>query len=1122
MKHLLRVGVLIAIWGLCGKGHADLYFPHIAVGVNWQSEICVINTSGQKNVTGFLDPYDNAGKRVSQSISINLGPHARQEFPIANVFSNPGSIGYIILVTASNDVCGYTRFFTPGRWRAAVPAVSTANTGQIYIPYIASNVNWWTGISLLNTTSEQKIATIAFNTGQTVPFSLAAREHRVFTIRNLFGGQPQPGIRCATITGASGIIGLELFGSMSASGNSYLGGVLLKDTADTQLDYPHIVNSAEWWTGLAVYNPADIPADVIITPYTQSGASLTSQSIVINGGANFVANTANMNLPEKTAWLRMESATPLAGLELFGTRDGRQMAGYGVVGIGRKEGIFSRLEKIGWTGIALINAEDSTAALTLTAYNDNGDRIAEAPLTLQGREKVVAMPQNLFTDSIAAATYLRYSAGKWIVGFQLNSDGKDLLDGLPTLAAPYETSVASFSNAKPYIDVVVDDVVIDFGRLDGIRRQNGVGPPTAGGLYVQPPFNHPIPFPNLFDAPPLPISLALPSWGVYFPPALVAPWNPGRPPGTAGTALKTLPIINRPAGPGHINPIQNPWGMTVVYAVVADADGEDDWIAARFMLPKPIMGRGNLYAAVDTPEVPVGAIIDTEIKLSYYNQALSDYANLGQLPLQPHRRTPSLSNPVQRFIATTESVRIPPQEFPYIIAFSNGSGGIVAGQTVTEAPNPLGFTPQGQVLHVILVAGSWAKQNAQGYLWLIPVQDDFWDFRHNPNGVPALYVGSVQKAICSFVGQALPIIWEAPDDPDVQNTTHDRRHLNPPGSIIPRGGYISIEARVSDLFDPVEQRDFGLVAYPDPDAVSHWHGLILSLSGPASVTVQQAAGWSVDILGGFPPFDVTFDWGDGTATETVSIDAPPAALAHIYAGEGRYTIRASVTDGLGSSGTASLSVEVRPAVPTLTLAGPGSVDAGQPETWRAAVSGGASPFNFNIDWGDGISDTQLTSTEALDLRHTYSREGRYTIRVTVTDSLGSTDAASLSVEVKPVEPKDCATLRAEYQERFGQMVQKYQKLNCETHGNYSGCALDYGGFLSVIIIDGLIDRCCGDPDYVDCGISAIEEYYACLVDCNERWISRSINKTQLRECANVTCFKAARAEVNACYDELCR
>ena len=320
MKHLLRVGVLIAIWGLCGKGHADLYFPHIAVGINWQSDICVINTSGQKNVIGFLDPYDNDGKRVSQSISINLGPHARQEFPIANVFSNPGSIGYIILVTASEDVCGYTKFFTPGKWRAAVPAVSRVNTGQIYIPHIASNVNWWTGISLLNTTSEQKIATIAFNTGQTLPFSLAAGQHRVFTIRGLLGGQPQPSIQCATITGASGVIGLELFGGMPASGNSYLGGVLLKDAADTQLDYPHIVSSATWWTGLAAYNPSDVPADVTITPYAQSGASLASQSIVINGGANFVANTANMNLPEKTAWLRMESATPLAGLELvFGT-----------------------------------------------------------------------------------------------------------------------------------------------------------------------------------------------------------------------------------------------------------------------------------------------------------------------------------------------------------------------------------------------------------------------------------------------------------------------------------------------------------------------------------------------------------------------------------------------------------------------------------------------------------------------------------------------------------------------------------------------------------------------------------------------------------------------------------
>ena len=656
-------------------------------------------------------------------------------------------------------------------------------------------------------------------------------ERRIFTIRSLFGGQPQPGIRCATVTGAGGVIGIELFGSTPASGRRYLGGILLKDAADTQLDFPHIVQSAAWWTGLAAVNPSGLAADVTITPYTRGGLPLQSQTRQIQGDANFFADAANMNLPDKTAWLRMKSSIPLAGIQLVGTLDGRQMAGCGVVGIGRKEGIFPKLNKIGWTGVALINAEAGKTALTLRAYNDKGDRIAEAPLSLEGREKIVALPQDLFSEPIDAATYLRYTAGKWIVGFQLNSDGADLIDGLPTLAAGHEpTSADSFSNAKPYIDVVVDDGVVDFGRLDDIRRRYGVGPTTGTGPYVQPTFIHPIPFPNLYDSAE-PISMALPSWGVYFPPPVVPPWNAGRPPGTADTALKTIPMIDRPNGRGHVNPVQNPWGMTVVTAIVADADGESDWIEARFMLPKPIMEKGNLYAAVETPDLPVGAIIDTEIKLAEYSRTLSEYANLGQLPLQPHRRTPILPNgrpnPLftpRNFITTTESARMPPREFPYIIAFSSGGdasgGGIIEGQTVTEAPNPQGLTPRGQVSQVVVAAGSWTKQDAQGYLWLIPVQDDFWDFRHNPDGVPALYVGSVQKAICSFVGQALPVIWEAPDDPDPQNTTHDRRHVNPPGSIVPRGGDINIEARVADAFDPVEQRDFGPVAYPDPDAVS--------------------------------------------------------------------------------------------------------------------------------------------------------------------------------------------------------------------------------------------------------------------------------------------------------------
>ena len=57
----------------------------------------------------------------------------------------------------------------------------------------------------------------------------------------------------------------------------------------------------------------------------------------------------------------------------------------------------------------------------------------------------------------------------------------------------------------------------------------------------------------------------------------------------------------------------------------------------------------------------------------------------------------------------------------------------------------------------------------------------------------------------------MPIIWEAPDDPDAEQTTHDRRHIN--SDAIPRGGVINIEARVTNESSP-QQKAFDWVAYP--------------------------------------------------------------------------------------------------------------------------------------------------------------------------------------------------------------------------------------------------------------------------------------------------------------------
>ena len=99
---------------------------------------------------------------------------------------------------------------------------------------------------------------------------------------------------------------------------------------------------------------------------------------------------SQLGLPAQTAWFRIDSTSPITGFELFGTADGNQLAAYaGGNGTGAKSGVFAKIEKNGWTGIAFVNTEAGAASVTLTAYNDNGTAVATQVLPVGGHAKVV-------------------------------------------------------------------------------------------------------------------------------------------------------------------------------------------------------------------------------------------------------------------------------------------------------------------------------------------------------------------------------------------------------------------------------------------------------------------------------------------------------------------------------------------------------------------------------------------------------------------------------------------------------------------------------------------------------------------------------------------------------------
>jgi hypothetical protein len=407
----------------------SLYFPHVDTNLPWQTEIAVINT-GDQPLAGTLRALSNGGQLVDSKVII-LPSYGRAQVTVADEFGNHTSIRHIIVDADSDTVQGYTKFYRAGTYRAAVPAVKEVNTSDIYISHIASNADWWTGVSLVNITSEKIELTMTFSNGQTRNITLNANEHKAFSIRSLFNDQPQPDIESAVITHASGVIGLELFGS--SGWGTQLEGILLTDKTISTLYYPHVASDDYWWTGIVAYNPSASTCTITITPYSTQGTALPSSTFPIAGKGKYIGAVANLGLPAQTAWFKIDSTRPLSGLELFGTVNGNQLAAY--AGGGRtaaKTGVFPKIEKNGWTGIAFVNTEANAASVILTAYNDNGAAVATVALPVAGHAKVVKPAEDIFTHDISDATYIAYSSDRNVVGFQLNgsSDGT-MLDGLP-------------------------------------------------------------------------------------------------------------------------------------------------------------------------------------------------------------------------------------------------------------------------------------------------------------------------------------------------------------------------------------------------------------------------------------------------------------------------------------------------------------------------------------------------------------------------------------------------------------------------------------------------------------------------------------------------------------------
>lgn len=154
----------------------------------------------------------------------------------------------------------------------------------------------------------------------------------------------------------------------------------------------------------------------------------------------------------------------------------------------------------------------------------------------------------------------------------------------------------------------------------------------------------------------------------------------------------------------------------------------------------------------------------------------------------------------------------------------------------------------------------------------------------------------------------------------------------------------------------------------------------------------------------------TFDWGDGTTTDTGYVDSGSSAgVSHAWPTLGTYTVKVLTTDNNGATSSWSevLTVTIAvagnnpPAAPSAPF-GSTSGTTGVSYTYSvSATDSDGDKVKYTFDWGDNTTtETSLVASGASSsARHTWSSAGTYSVKAMTTDNKGATSSWSTALTV---------------------------------------------------------------------------------------------------------------------------
>ena len=397
---------------------STLYYPMTMPFTNYQLTFVplfyVASTSDQ-TITGTATWFSSNGTETFTT-PFSLNPHA-------TTFGTFEEGDQWVKIEADGPIIGaFQEMTADGTAWALMPATPLVGNGM-FIPHIATDPRFWTvgAVANVRDTPSSVIYVDNLANGYTLDVNQVNHGTAFDFEAAVYGAIPN-----ASAAGGlwgffmnydlnaekvleQNMVGAEIFGRKDVN---QAAGLNMDATSGRNLLFTHVAaDTASFWTGYSIVNLDSNTTSINILAFDDNGAVLANTIKTLGPFGKLLAVTGDASIPPGTSWfivLGLSETAALSGMELFGTLNNQSIAGFQasplvgerlyfpfvISGSSELPDVFTGLPAT-FTGISIVNPNNTTVNLTLNLYNNQG-QVATINGTLDAGNKFLGTLSSLF------------------------------------------------------------------------------------------------------------------------------------------------------------------------------------------------------------------------------------------------------------------------------------------------------------------------------------------------------------------------------------------------------------------------------------------------------------------------------------------------------------------------------------------------------------------------------------------------------------------------------------------------------------------------------------------------------------------------------------------------------